>query len=138
MPIIEGFLARKDLSRNLTSKDYGRLLGEYGLAVLQEDYKKEDRQGRIPRASELLEESVRYNPRLAESWINLAFIAVFKGDCGRAIEYAARSAEVATGDKERKMATEMSRDWEERKRAGDCASYALDLPTGTFHPDRPG
>jgi hypothetical protein len=80
----------------MMSGDYGRLLLEEGLAILQErnDLKL---QQRLENGDALLRRAVYYNPKLSEAWMNLTFIEMKRADCSAAAVSAQRATDTYTG-----------------------------------------
>ncbi len=83
------------VTEHFLSEDFGRLLLEQGLAILQEriDMPPQDR---LERSFFVLERAVNFNPALSEAWQNLALIAFKRADCVAASRFAERAVETFT------------------------------------------
>jgi hypothetical protein len=80
---------------NFLSEDFGRLLQAQALAILQERVDLAT-PVRLDQANSYLLRAVVYNPRQAESWSNLAMIALKRGDCGSAAGFSERAVATST------------------------------------------
>jgi len=108
------------------SGDYGRLLKVQGLNAL---YHAPDRplEARLEQAGRLFEASVRHLPQAAEGWMNLAYIALVRGDCEKAVELASESIRWADDDRNADMARTFRDAVREGSRSGRCAQMAKDF-----------
>ena len=86
---------------NFLSEDFGRIMEERALAILQEQADM-PLQARLDRSFSTLERAVFYNPAQTEAWMNLAFIALKRGNCTAASRYAKRAVETNTDGEQRK------------------------------------
>ena len=98
---LDRLLATPAVTDNFLSEDFGRLLDERALAILQEQTDM-PLQARLDRSFSALERAVYYNPAQTEAWMNMAFIALKRGDCTAASRYAKRAVETNTNDEQRK------------------------------------
>jgi hypothetical protein len=80
---------------NFLSADFGRLLQAQGLAILQERVDLAP-PVRLDQANSYLLRAVFYNPWQSEAWVNLAMIALKRGDCSSAAGFAQKSLATLT------------------------------------------
>jgi len=81
------------------SGDYGRLLQAQGLSILQERVDLTAK-SRMDRSYALFQRAVFYNPDQHEAWMNLAMIAVKRGDCAAASRFVNRAIDTYTENKD--------------------------------------
>jgi hypothetical protein len=118
--------AVQSLAGDILSADYGRLLKVQALNAL---YHAPDRPlaTRLEESGRLFEASVRHLPQAAESWINLAYIALVRGDCEKAAELATESIRWADDERTEDMAKGFRDAVREGSRSGRCAQMAKDF-----------
>lgn len=84
----------QSLAVDIVSADYGRLLGVRALTAL---YGARDQPlaPRLDSAEPMFRKAVTFLPALSEAWMNLAMIALVRGDCGKAAELEDKAAHTA-------------------------------------------
>lgn len=125
---IDKLLAEPSITDNFLSEDYGRLLLAQGLITLQERVTLAV-QVRLEQAFASLERAVFYNPAQSEGWMNLAFIAMMRGECAKAATFADRAFETADKDQEIYEAIGLiAKKWRQlSSNPEDCKAESADL-----------
>lgn len=100
MAEVDRMLATSGASDDFLAEDMGRILQAQGLALLQERVDV-PAATRLERANALLQRAVFYNPAQTEAWMNLAFVALERGDCAAAARYGERSLQTLTAQEPR-------------------------------------
>ena len=125
MSVIDDLLETQEVTDNLLSADFGRLLQARGLSILQERIDL-PAQLRLDRSFAVLEQAVFYNSGQSEAWMNLSIVAFKRGDCAAASRYAHSAAATLSTEENRESTEffaskmeEFSRDPKTCKAAGE-------------------
>ena len=107
---------------DILSGDYGRILKVKGLNVLYET-SGAPLGARMAEAKGIFESAVTFLPESSESWMNLAFIALAHGRCGKAADLSRQSALYAAKGSE-DMANEFRDRMDEAVATNTCERQA--------------
>lgn len=122
LPFVQSLLANATVAQSMPSSDYGRLLGEYGLALVYTP--SADSKSRLQEVKRVFLNAVQYNPALTESWYHLGFVALIEGDCSSAADRMAKAVETCTSEDARPLFEHFAENLRVAARNGKCSAWS--------------